>query len=206
MSGYSQKKSIKNTGLMKIFCKLDEKDRKILEILKNNPEISQKEIAKFVALSQPSVGARIRKMKKSGILHHTYGIDMSNSGFYIFKVNLKCRKPDELLKKFENCPFFLNGFVVAGNNNLTMMFIGEDIVSLEAIIDNHLRRSPHVIDIDLGIIVSGKKRTVIPISIRVSQDDKSPCGSDCGSCEYYENKICLGCPVTGYYRGNVWKY
>lgn len=205
MKSYQQEKSIKNSNLMKFF-NLDEIDRKILEMLKNNPEISQKEIAKFVALSQPSVGARIRKMKKLGILNHTYGIDLSNSGLYIFKVNLKCKKPEELMKKFENCPFFLNGFVITGNNNLTIMLFGEDIISLQAIIDKHFRPSPYVLDIDLGIIIRGTRRIIVPISINVTPSDKSPCGSDCGRCEYYQNKTCLGCPVTGYYRGNIWKY
>ncbi len=98
---------------------LDDKDKVILEILEKSPEISQNEIAKKIGLSQPSVGARIKKMKKMGIINYTYGVNIKEPGLYIIKVDVKCRHPREMLKLFEGCPFFLNGFIIAGNRNLT---------------------------------------------------------------------------------------
>ncbi|RLI89462.1 MAG: Lrp/AsnC family transcriptional regulator [Archaeoglobales archaeon] len=184
---------------------LDEKDKKILEILEENPEISQNEIAKFVGLSQPSVGARIKKMKELGIINHTYGINIRNPGLYILKVDIKCRQPRELLKLFEGCPFFLNGFIVAGNRNLTMFFIGEDLSTLEAIVDQHIRPNPDVYDIDVGIVVRAERDTVVPMKIHIERANVPSCGSNCGECEYWLNELCLGCPVTGHYRGKIWK-
>jgi len=184
---------------------LDEKDRMILEILEKNPEISQNEIAKIVGLSQPSVGSRIKKMKELGIISHAYGINIKNAGLYILKADIKCKQPKELLKLFRECPFFLNGFVVAGNRNLVMLFVGEDLPTLEAIVDQHIRPNPDVYDVDVGIIVRAEKDTIIPINIRVERREKSPCGSNCGECDYWNSKLCLGCPITGYYRGRIWK-
>jgi len=132
---------------------LDEKDKMILEVLEENPEMSQNEIAKIVGLSQPSVGARIKKMKELGIINHAYGINLKNPGLYILKVDIKCRQPRELLKLFEGCPFFLNGF----------------------------------------------------IGIHIKKDGEPSCGSNCEECDYWINELCLGCPVTGHYRGKVWK-
>lgn len=184
---------------------LDEKDKLILEILEKNPEVSQNEIAKLVGLSQPSVGARIKKMKDLGIINHTYGVNIRNPGLYILKVDVKCRQPRELLKLFDKCPFFLNGFIVAGNKNLTMMFIGEDLSTLEAIVDKHIRPSPEIYDVDVGIVVRAERDTVIPVRFEVEDADVPPCGSDCGECDYWSNELCLGCPVTGHYRGKIWK-
>ncbi len=184
---------------------LDEKDKMILEVLEENPEMSQNEIAKIVGLSQPSVGARIKKMKELGIINHAYGINLKNPGLYILKVDIKCRQPRELLRLFEDCPFFLNGFIVAGNRNLTMFFIGEDLSTLEAIVDQHIRPSPDVYDIDVGIVVRAERDTIIPMKIHIKRIGTPSCGSNCEECDYWINELCMGCPVTGHYKGKVWK-
>ncbi|RLI74278.1 Lrp/AsnC family transcriptional regulator [Archaeoglobales archaeon] len=184
---------------------LDDKDKKILEILEKNPEISQNEIAKVVGLSQPSVGSRIKKMKELGIINHAYGINIKNAGLYILKADIKCRQPKEILKLFDGCPFFLNGFVVAGNKNLSMLFIGEDLSSLEAIVDQHIRTNPHVYDVDVGIIVRAENDTIVPMKMHVERAEKPPCKSNCGKCDYWEYELCLGCPITGHYRGKIWR-
>ncbi|MFW6194450.1 MAG: winged helix-turn-helix transcriptional regulator [Halobacteriota archaeon] len=187
------------------FIELDEKDKQILEMLEDNPEVSQNEIARTVNLSQPSVGARIKKMVQFGILNHVYGLNIKKPGMYILKVDVKCRQPRELLKLFNGCPFFLNGFIVAGNRNLCMMFICEELTTLEAIVDHHVRPSKDVFDIDVGIVVRAERDTVVPMRIHVEPADEAPCGSDCGTCDYWRNELCLGCPITGHYRGKVWK-
>lgn len=184
---------------------LDDKDKIILEILEEDPEASQDRIAKLTGLSQPSVGARIKKMKEKGIVNHSYGVNIKEPGLYILKVDVKCRQPRDLLKLFEGCPFFLNGFIVAGNMNLTMMLICEDLSTLEAIVDQHIRPSSDVHDIDVGIMVRAERDTVVPMRIHVEHAKESPCGSNCGTCDYWIDKICLGCPVTGHYRGKVWR-
>jgi len=183
---------------------LDEKDRLIIKILQENPRISQTEIAKLVGLSQPSVGSRIKKLKDLGIIDFSYGVNLKNSHMYVLKVDVKCKKPDEILNALKGCPFFLNGFVIAGNKNLIILLVGEDLSTLEAIVDKHIRPNPEVYDVDVGIIVRSEKSTIIPLNIGFEKGDKSPCGSNCGECEYW-NKICLGCPVTGHYRGKVWR-
>lgn len=183
---------------------LDEKDRLIIKILQENPKISQTEIAKLVGLSQPSVGSRIKKLKELGIIDNSYGVNLKNSQMYILKVDIKCKKPDEILDSLRNCPFFLNGFVIAGNKNLIMLLVGEDLSTLEAIVDKHIRPNPEVYDVDVGIIVRTEKSTIVPLNISFEKSKTSSCGFNCGECDYW-NKICLGCPITGHYRGRVWR-
>lgn len=55
---------------------LDEKDKRILELLEKNPEMTQNDIARVVGLSQPSVGARIKKLKELGLISHVYGLNL----------------------------------------------------------------------------------------------------------------------------------
>ncbi len=183
---------------------IDEKDRMILELLEKDPEISQNEIAKIVGLSQPSVGSRIKKLKEMGIISHSYGINIKRAGLYIMKVDVKCRRPKELLAKFSKCPYFLNGFIVAGDRNLMMLLVGEELTTLEAIVDKHIRADPEVYSVDAGIVVRAEKDTVIPIKMYIERDSKAPCNGDCGSCEFWTLNLCLGCPITGYYRGKMW--
>ena len=44
--------------------KIDQKDRIIISLFAENPNISQDEIAKKINLSQPSVAIRIKKLKE----------------------------------------------------------------------------------------------------------------------------------------------
>mgnify|MGYP000049959692 FL=1 len=184
---------------------IDEKDRIILELLEKDPDMSQNEIAKIVGLSQPSVGSRIKKLKEMGILSHSYGINLKNAGLYIIKVDIKCKQPKNLLKKFSECPFFLNGFIVAGSKNLTLFFVGEDLPSLEAIVDHHIRANPEVYDVDVGIVIRSEKDSIVPMKIHIERADKAPCDEDCSSCDFWKLNLCLGCPITGHYRGKIWK-
>ena len=56
--------------------KLDEKDRKIINLLHENQDICQEEIAKKINLSQPSVAMRIKKLKEKGVLDQIIGFNL----------------------------------------------------------------------------------------------------------------------------------
>ena len=185
---------------------IDEKDRIILELLEKDPEMSQSEIAKIVGLSQPSVGSRIKKLKELGIISHAYGLNVKKSGLHILKVDIKCKKPSEIISKLSGCPFFLNGFVVAGDKNLTVFLGGEDLTTLEAIVDKHIRSEPECYNVEAGIIVRSEKDVVMPIKMYIEKSKNAPCGDDSyENCEYWRIDLCLGCPITGHYKGKIWK-
>ena len=185
---------------------IDEKDRMILELLEKDPEMSQSEIAKIVGLSQPSVGSRIKKLKELGVISHSYGLNLKKSGLYVLKVDVKCKRPSEILKKLSECPFFLNGFIVAGDKNLTLFLSGEDLTTLEAIVDKHIRMEPEVYEVEAGIIVRAERDAVMPIKMYIERQKEVPCGDEsCTNCEYWNIGLCLGCPVTGHYKGTLWK-
>jgi len=190
--------------LSKVKLEMDDIDRKIVSLLEKDPEISQNKIAQEVGISQPSVGVRIRKLKKRGIIATSLGINFKKSGLYLAKVECTASNTINILKQFEDCPFFLNGFVIAGKHNLCLFFVSEDIATLEAIVDGHFRCNPDIQTVDLGIVITSNKEQVLPIKLEIEKSNESPCGANCGGCTYYDLDRCLGCPVTGHYRGSFW--
>jgi DNA-binding Lrp family transcriptional regulator len=55
---------------------LDFTDRRIVDEMRGNPDITQASIAHELGLSQPSVAARIKRLKDSRILVSRVGLDL----------------------------------------------------------------------------------------------------------------------------------
>ena len=181
--------------------KLDEKDRKIITLLHDDQEISQDEIAKIVKLSQPSVAMRIKKLKERGIIDHIVGINLNKVGIYVAIVTVRTVNTTKILNMFRDCPFFLNGFVISGEKNLMLLFAGEDLASLESIIDERLRPDEDVQGADFNIIISSIKDFIMPIKMIERPLNKPPCGVDYKECQAYNENRCFGCPATNRYKG-----
>jgi len=183
--------------------RLDDKDKKIISLLYDKQDISQEEIAKIVKLSQPSVAMRIKKLKERGVIEQITGTNINKVGIYLAKVMVRTINTTKILNMFRNCPFFLNGFVVSGSENLMLLFAGEDLASLESIIDCRIRPDKDVQSADFNIIISSIKDFIMPIKI-VERLNKSPCGVEYKTCEAYSENRCFGCPATNRYKGSFW--
>lgn len=192
---------------MKEFLDLDKRDREILSILEKYPEMSQSEMAEKLKISQPSVSARIYKLKRKGALSHVVGMNLKKVGLYMAKVDVIANNTSSVLDIFKDCPYFLNGLIVSGKHNLCLFFIGEDIATLEAIVDGHLRSNPLVRGAEVSIVIATMKDLVMPIKMNFDLSDKPPCGNGCNceDCAHHITNRCLGCPVTNSYNGKIWK-
>jgi Lrp/AsnC family leucine-responsive transcriptional regulator len=184
--------------------KLDQKDRKILALLHDNKEISQEEIAKKVHLSQPSVAMRIKKLKERGVMSYLVGMNLNKLGIYVAIVTVRTTNTTKILHMFRDCPFFLNGFVVSGKENLMLFFAGEDLASLESMIDCRIRPDEDVQSADFTIVISSIKDFVMPIKIIERPLSKPPCGVKYTGCQAYNENRCFGCPATSRYKGDFW--
>lgn len=192
---------------MREFLNLDKRDREILSLLEKNPEMSQNEIAEKLRISQPSVSARIHKLKQKGALSHVVGMNLKKVNLYMAKVDVIANNTSSVLEIFKDCPYFLNGFIVSGKHNLCLFFVGEDIATLEAIVDGHLRNNPMVNSAEVSIVITPMKDLVMPLKMNFDFSDTPPCGigHTCKECQHHINNRCLGCPVTSNYNGNIWK-
>ena len=184
--------------------KLDEKDRKIITLLHDKNNISQDEIAKIVRLSQPSVAIRIKKLKERGIIDNIMGVNLNKVGIYVAMVFVRTTNTTKILNVFRGCPFFLNGFVISGEKNLMLLFAGEDLASLESIIDERLRPDKDVQSADFNIMISSIKDFVVPVKMVERSQKKAPCGIDHKECQAYNENRCFGCPATSKYNGIFW--
>src|SRR4030043_741295 len=88
---------------------LDERDAIIISKLQKDPFASQDELAKELKLSQPSISARIRKLREQGVIHHLVGMNLKRLELHMAKIDISTTEPNSLIKEFEHCPFFLNG-------------------------------------------------------------------------------------------------
>lgn len=184
--------------------KLDKKDRKIISLLHDNQDISQDEIAKTVNLSQPSVAMRIKKLKENGIIDHIIGVNLNKVGIYVAMVMVRTTNTTKILNMFRDCPFFLIGFVTSGEKNLMLLFAGEDLASLESMIDERLRPDEDVQSADFNIMISSIKDFIMPIKLIERPLNKPPCGIEYKECQAYHENRCFGCPATSRYKGVFW--
>jgi Lrp/AsnC family leucine-responsive transcriptional regulator len=185
--------------------KLDEKDKKIITLLSENPNVSQATIAMKINRSQPSVAMRLKRLKEMGAIANVCGMNPSKMGLYLAKVDITTNNTTKILDTFRGCPYFLNGFIVSGKSNLCLFFVGENIGTLEAIVDSHLRPHKKIQNVEFNIIVGVAKDLITPIKMNIESSDRPPCGIEftCKDCSVYGDR-CLGCPVTGDYRGSLW--
>jgi len=192
---------------MKEFLDLDKRDREILSLLEKYPEMSQSDMAEKLKISQPSVSARIHKLKQKGALSHVVGMNLKKVELYMAKVDVVANNTSSVLDIFKDCPYFLNGLIVSGRNNLCLFFVGEDISTLEAIVDGHLRGNPLVKSAELSIVITTMKDFVMPIKMNFDFSSTPPCGNGCNckDCSHHISNRCLGCPVTNSYNGKIWK-
>ena len=185
---------------------LDRKDKIILSSTYGNQEISQEKIARKLQISQPSVAARIKKLKDKGLIEQIIGVNLSKVGLKVAMVRVATTNTEKILNMFSECPFFLNGFIISGKDNLVLMLIGDDMASLESIIDSHIRPDKDVQSVDFDVIITSIKDFVIPINIPTETLKNPPCGLDhkCEECYAFKTNRCFGCPSTGKYKGTFW--
>jgi hypothetical protein len=85
--------------------------------------------------------------------------------------------------------------------------VGEDIATLEAIVDGHLRNNPVVSSAKVSIVITPMKDLILPVRMNFDSSDTPPCGigCNCKECSHHISNRCLGCPVTNSYNGTIWK-
>lgn len=186
--------------------RFDAKDKIIISMYAEDPYVSQETVGRKVNLSQPSVAARIAKLKEAGALASQLGINPLKMGLYLAKVDVSSTRPDEILGMFRGCPYFANGFTISGKNNLCLLFFSESIATLESIVNGHIRSNPSVSDVDFNIVITSERDYIVPSALSFERSERPPCGIElkCHDCPSFRSKKCMGCPVTGQYQGTLY--
>ena len=158
---------------------LDDRDGVILAMVQKDPGVSQEEVAKKIKLSQPSVGARIRKLQEKGILSTINGVNFRIVDLNLAKVDVNATDTTAIISQFKDCPFFVNALITSGRHNLVLFFMATDLKRLEGIVNYHLRGNPKVKDVEMNIVISTVKDFVLPLNIDYSNKNQINCEQNC---------------------------
>lgn len=161
---------------------LDDRDTTILSLVQNNHNISQEEIARKIKLSQPSVGARIKKLKDKGILHTVNGVNFKVVNLQLAKIDVNATDTAAIIDEFKDCPFFLNALVTSGKHNICLFFMATDLKRLEGIVNHHLRGNPKVKEVELNIVITTAKDFILPLNIDFENKKQLGCEQHCLNC------------------------
>lgn len=162
--------------------KLDEIDRQIITLVQENPSMTHTEIAEKIDRSQPTVGMRIKKLEKSGVLVFQPGINFRMVNLHLATVEIKTRNPQEILDMAKSCPFMLNGFRLSGDHNICILIASSRLDKLDKIINYHFRNNPDVSMVSMEIVTEIAKDFILPIDFDSEEHEPTEeegCGEKC---------------------------
>jgi len=184
---------------------MDDVDKKIVSILQEDGRTSLSSIGKELGLSHVAIIKRLKNLSER-LVKVSAGLNAEYLGFRVAIVNAEVETPErlrELLGIFSSCPRIVFLTTTTGAYNLMTIMVAEDADTLNAIIEvcsvraqKGIRRS----EATIGEAPAIPKYLPIKI-VAAKEDEDAPCGINCGKCLRYQEKKCLGCPATKYYRG-----
>jgi Lrp/AsnC family leucine-responsive transcriptional regulator len=158
---------------------IDNDDKKIIEMIEANPDITHSEIAEEVGKSQPAIGARILKLERKHLLTKQVGLNLKKVQMDVALVQIATRDVEEVIKKVEGCPFINYVFRVSGEYNLMIIIAADRLEVIERVVDICLREDPNVINVKTNFIITSERDFVIPIDFRIEKFDGNSCGANC---------------------------
>ena len=163
----------------KVF-KIDEIDKNIIEIIQKEPMLTHTEIAKQVNRSQPTIGMRIRKLEKSGVLKFQAGINVKTVDLILARVDFQTLKPNDTIKLVKNCPYMLNAFRLSGISNFSILVVSDKLNQLDAIVNHHFRKDPNISEVRMNIITDVINDFVLPFDFNFESCGLGSTGQCCG--------------------------
>ncbi len=157
--------------MMSEVLKMDEIDKKIIELVQANPSLTHTQIAEKVNRSQPTVGMRIRRLEEQGVLQFQAGINFKAAEMYFARVELKTSNPDKIYDIVRICPFLLNAFRLSGTTDMSIMMAGFTLEDIDKIVNIHLRSNPDVIKVTIDLITDIMKDLILAFDFNFSKCD-----------------------------------
>jgi len=162
--------------------KLDGIDRQIITLVQEDPNLTHTQIAERINRSQPTVGMRIKKLEKEGILQFQPGINFKKVDLFLATVELNTKLPNVILDMAKFCPFMLNAFRLSGDHNIMILLASSKLDKLDNIVNYHFRSNPEVQSVSMELVTDIAKDFILPIDF--DSEEHSPtleegCGDKC---------------------------
>ncbi len=162
--------------------KLDDIDRQIITLVQEDPNLTHTQIAERINRSQPTVGMRIKKLEKSGILQFQPGINFKKVDLFLATVEINSSNPEEIMEMASCCPFMLNAFRLSGEHNICILLASSKLDKLDAIVNYHFRKNPEVSLVLMEIVTDIAKDFILPIDFDSEYHEPNEevgCGEKC---------------------------
>lgn len=129
---------------------MDNKDERILEVLKENSKLSTQQISKKTSIPITTVHHRIKKLEKDGIIKN-YTVVLDNkkigkaiSAYILITVDYKLlrqmkKTQHELARKLKSHPSVEEAATVTGETDIIAKVKVKDIDELDDLTTNHIR-------------------------------------------------------------------
>ncbi|MDH5267361.1 MAG: AsnC family transcriptional regulator [Candidatus Bathyarchaeota archaeon] len=189
---------------------MDEIDRKIISQLQLDGRTTLEELGKIVGYTSMGAKKRLKKLLGQNVIRVSALVNLESLKLCAAILFLEIETAEvmhRILERFRNCPRVIHMFTTLGGYNLIALVVAEDQDTLESISiekcsirsNKGIRRSEFY---PIGAVhyspflsvrehLTHKERTI------------SPCNVDCGPCQRYKSKKCVGCPTTHYYHGSL---
>jgi Lrp/AsnC family leucine-responsive transcriptional regulator len=164
---------------------IDDIDCKIMDLIQRDPNLTHTQIAEHVNRSQPTVGMRIKKLEKLGVLKYQAGINIRVADLYFARAEIQTKNPKKIFKIAKNCPFMLTAFRLSGDTNISILIAGLSLKDLDHVINHHLRGNPDVYNVHMDIIEDVVDDFVLPIDLNFDYTKIDLENYCCGKCEEY---------------------
>ena len=117
--------------------KIDQFDKKILQLLQEDARMSHAEIGRQVHLSQPAVSERIKRLESNRVIR-AYRADINPKalGFDITAmIRVSTQQGRPYAEYVANCPEIIDCYTVTGEDGAVMRVLATDVDHLQRIIN-----------------------------------------------------------------------
>jgi len=151
--------------------KMDNTDKKILEILQGNGRITNAELAKKIGLSPPTVLERVRKLEESGIIEKYIALinpQAVGRGTTAFVAVSLSRHEEKTIASFHQAilgmPEVLECYHITGEDDYLLKVCFQDIPAYRNFLMEKLTKVPGIAKIKTSFVLAPlKKETTLPV-------------------------------------------
>ena len=144
--------------------KLDDIDKKILDILQDNGRITNADLASQIGLSPPPMLERVKKLERNGVIRKYVAlVDPQKVGKSIIvfaSVTLarhRIKSIDQVREEFRNCPEILECYSITGEEDYLLKVAVKDIADYENFMFHRLAKIPAISRIKSFVVLSTVK-------------------------------------------------
>jgi len=145
---------------------LDDTDRTILGLLKQNSRMSYMEMSRLTGIADATIQHRLKRMRERGIVKFTVMVEPEASGFAVTSVMLvqtDTEKHDEAKKALAELPEVSEVYSVLGEYDLLIKVWARTLEDLNEFINMKIRAIDGIEDLTEIIVVERVKEETPPI-------------------------------------------